>query len=40
MLRQLARLGRSVPFAGDRALALAVYANGLNEPVRAHEFGV
>ena len=39
MLRQLARLGRSVPFAGDRALALAVYANGLNEPVRAHELG-
>jgi hypothetical protein len=39
VLRQLARLGRSVPFAGDRALALAVYADGLNEPVRAHEAG-
>jgi len=39
VLRQLARLGRSVPFAGDRALALAVYADGLNEPVRARESG-
>lgn len=39
MLRHLARLGRSVPFAGDRALALAVYADGLNEPVRASESG-
>ncbi len=39
MLRQLARLGRHVPFAGDRALALAVYADGLNEPVRADESG-
>lgn len=39
MLRQLARLGRCVPFAGDRAIALAVYADGLNEPVRAGEFG-
>ena len=39
MLRQLARLGRSVPFAGAGALALAVYSNELNEPVRAHESG-
>lgn len=39
MLRQLARLGRSVPFAGDGALALAVYSDALNEPVRAHESG-
>jgi len=39
LLRQLARLGRSVPFAGDRALALAVYADGLNEHVRAGESG-
>ena len=39
MLRQLARLGRRVPFAGDRALALAVYADGLNEPVRAGKSG-
>ncbi|MGO8686103.1 MAG: hypothetical protein ACLQT7_02805 [Candidatus Dormibacteria bacterium] len=39
MLRHLARLGRSVPFAGERALAVAVYADGLNEPVRASESG-
>ena len=39
VLRHLARLGRSVPFAGERALAVAVYADGLNEPVRAGESG-
>jgi hypothetical protein len=39
VLRQLARLGRQVPFAGDGALALAVYADELNEPVQAHESG-
>jgi len=39
VLRQLARLGRSVPLAGNRALALAVYADGLNEPVRADDAG-
>jgi len=39
VLRQLARLGRSVPFAGSSAVALAVYADGLDEPVRAQEAG-
>ena len=39
MLRQLARLGRRVPFAGDRALALAVYSDPLNAPVQARESG-
>ena len=39
MLRQLARLGRSVPFAGAGALALAVYSDEVNEPVRARESG-
>lgn len=39
MLRQLARLGRRVPFAGDGALALAVYSDKLNAPVRARESG-
>ena len=39
MLRQLARLGRSVPFAGGRALAVAVYADGLDEPIHAQEAG-
>src|SRR5207302_347251 len=38
-LRQLARLGRSVPFAGGRALAVAVYADGLDEPIHAQEAG-
>ena len=39
MLRQIARLGRSVPFAGDGALAIAVYADGLNKPIGAQEAG-
>src|SRR5437588_8640515 len=39
VLRQIARLGRSVPFAGGRALAIAVYADGLDQPVRAQEAG-
>lgn len=39
MLRQLARLGRTVPFAGSRALAIAVYADATNEPIRAREAG-
>lgn len=39
MLRQLARLGRRVPFAGERAVAVAVYADRLDQPVRAEEAG-
>lgn len=39
MLRQLARLGRSVPFAGEGAVAIAVYADRLDQPVRAEEAG-
>ena len=39
MLRQIARLGRSVPFAGGQGLALAVYADGLDTPTRAQEAG-
>ncbi|MGH7686233.1 MAG: hypothetical protein ACREN2_05385 [Candidatus Dormibacteria bacterium] len=39
MLRQIARLGRAVPFAGPGALAIAVYADTLNEPIAAREAG-
>ena len=39
MLRQIARLGRAVPSAGGRALAIAVYADSLDEPVHAREAG-
>jgi hypothetical protein len=39
VLRQIARLGRTVPLAGSRALAVAVYADGLNAPIRAQEAG-
>ena len=39
MLRQIARLGRAVPSAGGRALAVAVYADSANEPKRAQEAG-
>ena len=39
MLRQLARLGRSVPFAGPKALAIAVYSDGGNRPIRAQQAG-
>ncbi|MDQ2959872.1 MAG: hypothetical protein M3R48_02315 [Candidatus Dormibacteraeota bacterium] len=39
MLRQIARLARPVPGAGDRALAIAVYAGADNQPVRAREAG-
>jgi len=39
VLRQIARLGRSVPFAGPRALAIAVYSDDLNQPVRAEQAG-
>jgi hypothetical protein len=39
VLRQLARLGRSVPFAGPKALAIAVYSDGGNRPIRAQQAG-
>ncbi len=39
MLRQIARLGRSTPFAGPRALAIAVYADERDELIRAQEAG-
>jgi hypothetical protein len=39
VLRQLARLGRSVPFAGPGALAIAVYSDNLDQPVRAQQAG-
>ncbi len=39
MLRQLARLGRNVPSAGERSLAIAVYADALDETVQAQEAG-
>lgn len=39
MLRQIARLGRRVPFAGERAVAVAVYADRLDQPVRAEQAG-
>lgn len=39
MLRQIARLGRRVPFAGERAVAIAVYADRLDQPIRAEESG-
>lgn len=39
MLRQIARLGRTVPFAGPRALAIAVYADARDELIRAQEAG-
>ena len=39
MLRQIARLGRAVPSAGERALAVAVYADSANEHKRAQEAG-
>jgi len=40
VLRQLARLTRAVPAAGPDAVALAVYANADDSPVRARESGV
>lgn len=39
MLRQIARLGRRVPFAGERALAIAVYADRVDRQTRAQEAG-
>ena len=39
MLRQIARLGRTVPFAGEGAVAIAVYADLLDQPIRAAEAG-
>jgi hypothetical protein len=39
VLRQIARLGRAVPSAGDRALAVAVYADSTGAPVPAREAG-
>ena len=39
MLRQIARLGRPVPFAGERAVAIAVYGDRLDQPIRAQEAG-
>ena len=39
MLRQIARLARPVPFAGPTALAIAVYSDALNQPVRAEQAG-
>jgi len=35
VLRQIARLTRNVPSAGERALAVAVYADALNVTVDA-----
>jgi hypothetical protein len=39
VLRQIARLGRAVPWAGERALAIAVYGDASDEPVAAQEAG-
>jgi hypothetical protein len=39
VLRQIARLARSVPFAGPSALAIAVYSDALNQPIRAEQAG-
>jgi hypothetical protein len=39
VLRQIARLGRGVPSAGARALAIAVYGNAADDPVAAQEAG-
>lgn len=39
MLRQIARLGRPVPSAGERALAIAVYADAADRHVLAREAG-
>ncbi|MGD1053200.1 MAG: hypothetical protein ABR950_05155 [Candidatus Dormibacteria bacterium] len=39
MLRQIARLARPVPFAGPAALAIAVYSDALNHPIRAEQAG-
>lgn len=39
MLRQIARLGRGVPWAGQGALAIAVYGDAADEPVAAQEAG-
>jgi hypothetical protein len=39
VLRQLARLTRPVPAAGPNAVAVAVYADGNDEAVAAHESG-
>lgn len=39
MLRQIARLSRNVPSAGERALAIAVYADAVNVTVGARESG-
>jgi hypothetical protein len=39
VLRQLARLGRGVPVAGGSGIAIAVYANERDEPLRAREAG-
>ena len=40
MLRQIARLSRPVPSAGDRAIALAVYADLADEHVPAEQAGI
>jgi hypothetical protein len=39
VLRQIARLTRPVPFAGPAALAVAVYSDALNQPIRAAQAG-
>ncbi len=39
MLRQIARLGRAVPWAGESALAIAVYGDAADDPVAAQEAG-
>ncbi len=39
MLRQIARLARPVPFAGPTAIAIAVYSDALNQPLRAEQAG-
>jgi hypothetical protein len=39
VLRQIARLTRNVPSAGDRSLAVAVYADAVNVTVGAREAG-
>lgn len=39
MLRQIARLGRAVPSAGGRAIAVAVYADAMDQPLEAREAG-
>jgi hypothetical protein len=39
VLRQIARLTRAVPLAGERALAVAVYADAVDTTIRAQEAG-